>query len=325
MKVVIGAGTRRRPVPYVSARRHRVPRPHRHARERQLPVSGGTVPADHSRATSWPVIVDLHGNGAQGTDALLPTARGLADQIRQNRSRFPAVVVFPQAAVGKRWFDAEMEDLVIAELDRTMSEFGGDPARVYLTGFSMGGTGVYRIAYRWPTRFAALVAVAGRVDSSGAASYSDQDKEADRQANPFVRAADPFAALAAKIAHVPIRIFHGGADETVPVEHPPAGGRVEGGRCEESPLRRIRWCGSCGRSGEGLWRRGTLHLALCSAPVTGVRSCFLHVCPLSEAHCASCRSESRSVIVVRISNTELWNRRTGGMSSQGDTVARNKI
>ena len=176
------------------------------------------VPADHPRATSWPVIVDLHGNGAQGTDALLPTARGLADQIRQNRSRFPAVVVFPQAAVGKRWFDAEMEDLVIAELDRTMSEFGGDPARVYLTGFSMGGTGVYRIAYRWPTRFAGLVAVAGRVDSSGAASYSDQDKEADRQANRFVRATDPFAALAAKIAHVPIRIFHGGADETVPVE-----------------------------------------------------------------------------------------------------------
>ena len=143
------------------------------------------VPADHSRATSWPVIVDLHGNGAQGTDALLPTARGLADQIRQNRARFPAVVVFPQAAVGKRWFDAEMEDLVIAELDRTMSEFGGDPARVYLTGFSMGGTGVYRIAYRWPTRFAALVAVAGR---------------------------------AAKIAQVPIRLFHGGGDETVPVE-----------------------------------------------------------------------------------------------------------
>lgn len=176
------------------------------------------VPADRDRAASWPVIVDLHGNGAQGTDGLLPTARGLADQIRLNRSRFPAVVVFPQAAVGKRWFDNEMEDLVIAELDRTMTEFGGDPARVYLTGFSMGGTGVYRIAYRWPTRFAALVAVAGRVDSSGAASYSEQDKEADRQSNPFVQAADPFAALAEKIAPVPIRLFHGGADETVPVE-----------------------------------------------------------------------------------------------------------
>jgi predicted peptidase len=164
------------------------------------------------------VIVDLHGNGAQGSDGLLPTARGLADQIRLNRSRFPAVVVFPQAQLGKTWFEADMEELVIAELDRTMSEFGGDPARVYLTGFSMGGTGGYRIAYRWPTRFAALVAVAGRVETSDAKAYSDRDKEADRKANPFVSAADPFAALAAKIGHLPIRIFHGDADESVPVE-----------------------------------------------------------------------------------------------------------
>lgn len=80
-----------------------------------------------------------------------------------------------------------------------MSEFGGDPARLYLTGFSMGATGAYRIAYRWPARFAAIAAIAGRVDTSDAATYSDRDKEADRKANPFVTAADPFAALAAKI------------------------------------------------------------------------------------------------------------------------------
>ena len=175
------------------------------------------VPADHSRAKSWPVIVDLHGNGAQGPDGLLQTARGMAQQIRIHRSRFPAVVVFPQAELGKRWLDADMEELVIAELDRTMSEFGGDPSRVYLTGFSMGATGAYRIAYRWPTRFAALVAIAGRIDTSDAKTYSDRDKEADRKANPFVGAKDPFAALSEKIKHLPIRIFHGDADETVPV------------------------------------------------------------------------------------------------------------
>jgi predicted peptidase len=176
------------------------------------------VPADHTRQKSWPVIVDLHGNGSQGSDGLLPTLRGLADQIRLDRSRFPLIALFPQAAVGKRWFDADMEELVIAELDRTMKEFGGDPARVYLTGFSMGATGAYRIAYRWPARFAALVAIAGRVDTSDAKTYSDRDKQADRTANPFVSMADPFAALAAKISHLPIRLFHGDRDESVPVE-----------------------------------------------------------------------------------------------------------
>jgi predicted peptidase len=176
------------------------------------------VPADHSPRKTWPVVVSLHGNGAQGTDGLLPTARGMADYIRFNRSRFPALAVFPQAETGKRWFDGDMEELVIAELDRTIAEFKGDPSRLYLTGFSMGGTGAYRIAYRWPTRFAAIVAIAGRVDTSGAQTYSDRDKQADRKANPFVAAADPFAALAERIRLLPIRIFHGDADETVPVE-----------------------------------------------------------------------------------------------------------
>jgi predicted peptidase len=176
------------------------------------------VPADHSATRVWPVVINLHGNGAQGPDGLLPTLRGMADEIRRNRSRFPAVVVFPQAEMGKRWLDGDMEELVIAELDRTMAEFHGDPARVYLTGFSMGATGAYRIAYRWPTRFAAIVAIAGRIDTANAQTYSDRDKHADREANPFVSAPDPFAALAERIGHLPIRIFHGDADETVPVE-----------------------------------------------------------------------------------------------------------
>jgi predicted peptidase len=176
------------------------------------------VPADHASKKAWPVVVQLHGNGGQGPDGLLPTARGMADYIRLNRSRFPAVAVFPQAETGKRWLDGDMEELVIAELDRTMAEFNGDPSRVYLAGFSMGATGAYRIAYRWPIRFAAIVAIAGRVDTSDAKTYSDRDKQADRAANPFVTAVDPFAALAERIRLLPIRIFHGDADETVPVE-----------------------------------------------------------------------------------------------------------
>jgi len=176
------------------------------------------VPADHSRGRAWPVVVSLHFDGVQGMDGLLPTVLGIADQIRRNRSRFPAVVLFPQAELGKRWLDADMEELVIAELDGTMAEFGGDPARVSLTGFSMGATGAYRIAYRWPNRFAAIIAIAGRVDTSDAQTYSNRDKEADRKANPFVTAADPFVTLAERIGHLPITIFHGDADETVPVE-----------------------------------------------------------------------------------------------------------
>lgn len=191
--------------------------------DRAVTVGGATsryqvyVPADYSLDRTWPVLVDLHAYGMQGTDGLVQTVRGMAEQIRRDRSRFPVIAVFPQAAVGKRWFEGEMEDLVIAELDQVMAEFRGDPARVYLTGFSMGATGAYRIAARWPGRFAAIAVVAGMVDTASSA-YPDEDKAADGVANPFVRERDPFTALTALIAHVPMAIHHGAADESVPVE-----------------------------------------------------------------------------------------------------------
>ena len=71
-------------------------------------------PAAYSRTRTWPVLVDLHGNGAQGGDGLIQTIRGMAEQIRRDRSRFPAIVVFPQAADSKRWFEGDMQELVIA-------------------------------------------------------------------------------------------------------------------------------------------------------------------------------------------------------------------
>ena len=173
------------------------------------------VPSDYTSARAWPVIVSLHGNGRQGGDGMLQTGTDFAIRIRQNRAPFPAIVVFPQAQVGTRWADTEMQDLVIAEADQAIAEWHADPARVYLHGYSMGGSGSYRIAYKWPTRFAAIVIVAGRVVPAAPNTPAEIDR--DRRANPFLTAPDPFALLAERIKRVPIWIFHGDADESVPV------------------------------------------------------------------------------------------------------------
>jgi len=174
------------------------------------------VPADYTTAKLWPVIVYLHGDGRQGNDGLRPTMSGLADSIRQNRSLFPAIAIFPQAKIATRWLFPEMEELVIAELDRTITEFHGDPYRIYMTGFSMGATGAYRIAFRWPDKFAAVVAIAGRVEPRS--TLAPEVLAIDRRANPFVAEPDPFASLALRIKDIPMWIFHGDKDETVPVE-----------------------------------------------------------------------------------------------------------
>ena len=191
--------------------------------DRSVSIDGETyryqvfVPVEHTADRLWPVIVDLHGDGSQGSDGVLQTARGLANQIRQRRPAFPAIVVFPQARVGTRFVaPAAMQDLVVAQLDRIIAEFNGDPARVYLTGYSMGGASVYRIAYRWPERFAGVVVIAAPVVPPARAPAALV--ALDQRTNAFAAASDPFTALASRIAKIPIWIFHGDADDTVPVD-----------------------------------------------------------------------------------------------------------
>jgi predicted peptidase len=175
------------------------------------------IPVDYVTTKKWPIIACLHGAGQQGNDGLLPTRGDLSDNIRRNRSLFPAIIVFPQAQMGTRWLDLDMQELAIAELDQAIKEFQVDSKRVYLTGFSMGAGGTYRIAYRWPEKFTAIVTVAGFIETPPASMNSPAGMEADRRANVFVDAPDPFAALASRLKNIPIWIFHGDADSVVPV------------------------------------------------------------------------------------------------------------
>jgi predicted peptidase len=168
-------------------------------------------------SNNWPVIMFLHGVGGLGADGLKPTGRfSLADLIRKDRSRVPAIVVFPQAKVGARWTFANMQELAIAEVERTIAEFHGDSHRVYLTGFSMGASGAYRIAYRWPEKFASIAVVAGSIESPS--FYSPEERKIDRSSNEYLIAADTFAAFALRFKGVPIWIFFGDQDDGTPVE-----------------------------------------------------------------------------------------------------------
>jgi len=174
------------------------------------------VPSDYTRSREWALIVDLHGNGAQGNDGIRQTAHFLADQIRMRRGQFPLLAVFPQAATGTDWLEPKMQELVLAEIDGTLAEFRGDPNRVYLSGFSMGASGAYRIAARFPNRFAALVTIAGLVETQN--GWGSEKAEIDRRTNAYVNAPDAFIALAERIHHIPIMIFHGETDASIPVE-----------------------------------------------------------------------------------------------------------
>jgi len=165
------------------------------------------VPADYTRSRTWPVVLFLHGGGERGTDGLIQTEVGIGSAIRRFSTRFPAIIVMPQARPPLGWTGANT-DMALKALDQTETEFNIDRSREYLTGLSMGGAGTWYVAYRHPNRFAALLAICARVRPSATTT------------DPVVPAAEgePFATLAARIKHLPIWVFHGDADATVPVD-----------------------------------------------------------------------------------------------------------
>ena len=170
------------------------------------------VPLDWNSQQKWPVILFLHGAAEKGTDGALQTNVGLGPAIRSDRTRFPAVVVFPQSRSEQNWTLAPMQEQALAALDAASKEFNGDADRTYLAGLSNGGSGVVRIASRYPSRFAAVIDICGRIEPA-----SPEGQIADAKLHPFLQQQDPFSALAKTISRIPIQIFHGSSDATVPV------------------------------------------------------------------------------------------------------------
>ena len=178
--------------------------------ERNLEIAGETrryqvfVPASAAGGRMPPVIVFLHGSGERGSDGAKQTLVGIGPYLRAHQDRFPAIVVFPQAPDETEW--AGNADLVFATLDAATREFHGDPDRTYLTGLSMGGYGTWDMAMRAPGRFAALAPVCGGVVHPRRPSMG---------VSGIAGAANPYAAVAARLKDTPVWQFHGALDDVV--------------------------------------------------------------------------------------------------------------
>ncbi len=144
--------------------------------------------------TSYPLVLSLHGGGPRRRfeDLLEPYAPGFAYGLGrlvapETQQAHPCFVVAPWSD-GRGWDDDNLA-AVVALLDRLQADFKVDPARLYVTGQSMGGYGTWSMITRHPQRFAAAIPICGGGDP-------------------------PKAHLASAI---PIWAFHGSADKVVPV------------------------------------------------------------------------------------------------------------
>lgn len=133
----------------------------------------------------FPLIVFLHGAGERGTDLSKVSVHGPLQYIKEG-NKINAVILAPQCPEGVYWQPHEVAALV----KKVIKENRIDENRVYLTGLSMGGYGVWATGGEYPELFAAMAPVCGAI-------Y-----------RPIYR----------NISHIqkmPIWVFHGALDDVV--------------------------------------------------------------------------------------------------------------
>jgi predicted peptidase len=151
----------------------------------------------------WPLVVILHGSGAMGDDnraQLGPFAKAWREP--DIARRFPAYIVVPQVAQRSADYTADTDGLpashagaslsrVLELVDELAARYAVDRSRIYVVGFSMGGSAALDALLVAPQRFAAAVAF-----------------------SPV----PPERRYAPALADVPILLVHGSADTDNPYD-----------------------------------------------------------------------------------------------------------
>ncbi|MCE5331424.1 MAG: prolyl oligopeptidase family serine peptidase [Bacteroidales bacterium] len=165
-------------------------------------------PENYDSSKSYPLVLFLHGSGERGNDNEKQLIHGSSLFTNpENRTKFPAIVVFPQCPENQYWAPVgshangfsyvntkkptEPMQMVIRLIKELKKNEAVDKKRIYVSGLSMGGMGTYDLICRYPKTFAAAIPICGGVSL-------DRLK---------------------KVKRMPIRIYHGSADNVVSPEH----------------------------------------------------------------------------------------------------------
>lgn len=129
------------------------------------------------------------------------------------------------AATNRRPYGFDWEDFGRADameaLNLAKASLPHDPARIYLTGHSMGGHGAWHIGVTYPDQFAAIGPSAGWIqrDTYGGrrAGVRDDSKRATRMERLLARGTNPgrTISLAQNLKNLAVYILHGEIDDNV--------------------------------------------------------------------------------------------------------------
>lgn len=155
------------------------------------------VPDDYTPDRRWALRVDLHGGvGRPAPKGEDPPARPLANRIPSSHGE---LVLHPRAYAEAMWWTAAQVDNIMTLVDRVKRAYNVDESRVYITGISDGGTGVYFFAMRAATPWAACMPLNGHP-----LVLANPDTGADGEL------------FSTNLANCPIQAVNGGRDPLYP-------------------------------------------------------------------------------------------------------------
>lgn len=154
------------------------------------------VPEGYDPSRAWPLRVTLHGAvgraAPQPDDFPVPPLRSRLASDRE-------FVLHPRGWQGSQWWTAVQVQNLEQLLDRVKRDYNVDESRVYVSGVSDGGTGVYFLGMRAATPWAIGVPLIGHV-----LVLANPKVGADGQLYP------------ANLANLPLYVFNGARDRLYP-------------------------------------------------------------------------------------------------------------
>ena len=181
----------------IADRREFVRRAYRSTLDNTLQPYVVWVPSDFDRTRRYPLLVFLHGSASDETD-IVGAQRAIPEGF---------IALGPKGrGPSNAWsWDHAQED-VAESIESVIANYPIDTERIVLSGFSMGGYGVYRTYYETPDRFRALVVLSGAPNSAN--QLADTDTFPNFNEERYLEAFEG----------IPIFVFHGRQDRNVPFE-----------------------------------------------------------------------------------------------------------
>jgi hypothetical protein len=109
------------------------------------------IPAEYRSDRPFPLLISLSGGAGFAIDGV--------NSSEDTVAKTNYIVLYPQA--GSLWWKGDVAQRVDAVMREVASEVNIDRERIYVAGFSNGGTGALYYATLWPQRFAAVASLMG--------------------------------------------------------------------------------------------------------------------------------------------------------------------